>query len=574
MENPINNYTIYNAQELNERYKKIRREIIDRLAKNRRKEDKEKILEQMKQGYKDKNLYEYSNLIDLKDKDKGLVQLSKIFQNLKEELREKQFKEIVDLVCRSIVSGDTETHYQTYGDKIIEYGKFTSANWNKRDNNNELPQKTKISTVIQKIDSLNKLSSKAIPDVTRKNLQLFKEYLQKEQKNGKTEISRKYTKQEKKTISNSKILEQVSLVNQIFYKYTTVISTSGSLIGDNGELFTKKVIKGCDDVIKSIEDSYTEEATRIIVENTGKLYTQANKAETAEQIFSFKPEITSMEDLSYSTIYNKNNKISKYKVKVGEDENKKPIYLDISSEAAQGKKGELNFAKFNPFSDRQIKADIIMTLESDNEPWNPKLGQYGVAGSKRIGLSVKNFKTLNSLSFNTENLAYSLVRSLKTDVFRQWMFTMAEVSKNMSKTNSGKKKQYLTRAYNLAGLGILADVVMGFSQEKEYANYVVINTPFEKEKVHVIDLYDVFYALPENAYREESYNFVHYNKEELRKGLNALYLSHYRIKGKTATRSMRAFVLMRAVVASRTAEIKAQNLLELEKNGRRKEKKI
>ena len=43
---------------------------------------------------------------------------------------------------------------------------------------------------------------------------------------------------------------------QIFYKYATVISTSGSLIGDNGELFTEKVIKGCDDVIKSIEDSY------------------------------------------------------------------------------------------------------------------------------------------------------------------------------------------------------------------------------------------------------------------------------------------------------------------------------
>ena len=285
MENPINNYAIYNAQELNERYKEIRREIIDRLAKNRRKEDKEKILEQMKQGYRDKNLDEYSNLTDLKDKDKGLVQLSKIFQNLKEELREEQFKEIVDLVCRSIVSGDTETHYQTYGDKIIEYGKFTSANWNKRNNNNELPQKTNISTVIQKIDSLNKLSSKAIPNTTRKKLQSFKEYLLKEQKNGKTEISRKYIKKEKKTISNSKVLEQVSLVNQIFYKYATVISTFGSLIGDNGELFTEKVIKGCDDVIKSIEDSYTEEATRIIVENTGKLYTQTNKAETAEQIF-------------------------------------------------------------------------------------------------------------------------------------------------------------------------------------------------------------------------------------------------------------------------------------------------
>ena len=123
---------------------------------------------------------------------------------------------------------------------------------------------------------------------------------------------------------------------------------------------------------------------------------------------------------------------------------------------------------FNPDKDRQGKMDVEFMFNTEAKQTIP------------FRISAKNWQTLDR-DFGETNVIYALLRSAGNESAVEYAFAMQD-----------KDATNLSAAHRLAKYSLLVDILMGYSQQNNYADTIVINVRNEQRVIvaSIIDIVD------------------------------------------------------------------------------------
>ena len=120
---------------------------------------------------------------------------------------------------------------------------------------------------------------------------------------------------------------------------------------------------------------------------------------------------------------------------------------------------EMKKTSFDPYSSRQGKMDVKLVI---NLPEEEKKTEFKI--------SAKNWSTVLDHDFGEVNIAYGLMRSLQSSqVVTALVNFFATTEKNQINENN------LNNVHKIAKLSLAADILMGYSQESNFIDTIVIN---------------------------------------------------------------------------------------------------
>ena len=168
--------------------------------------------------------------------------------------------------------------------------------------------------------------------------------------------------------------------------------------------------------------------------------------------------------------------------------------LNESSLRLADETGEFGFSwvnKFDPDSSRQGKMDVYFTFNDQ-------------AGNRiPFRISAKNWETLDR-DFGSTNVIYALLRSAGNESTVEYALAMQD--KNNSNINA---------AHRLAKYSLLVDILMGYSQQSNYADTIVINLRSE-QRVIVASIVDIVDQIRKDL---DSFNLAGYNGDTINQRL-------------------------------------------------------
>ena len=123
---------------------------------------------------------------------------------------------------------------------------------------------------------------------------------------------------------------------------------------------------------------------------------------------------------------------------------------------------------FNPDSERQGKMDVEFKFNTDAKKTIP------------FRISAKNWQTLDR-DFGETNVIYALLRSAGNESAVEYALAMQDNDENNT-----------SAAHRLAKYSLLVDILMGYSQQNNYADTIVINVRNEQRVIvaSIIDIVD------------------------------------------------------------------------------------
>lgn len=123
---------------------------------------------------------------------------------------------------------------------------------------------------------------------------------------------------------------------------------------------------------------------------------------------------------------------------------------------------------FNPDKDRQGKMDVEFLFNTDAKKTIP------------FRISAKNWQTLDR-DFGETNVIYALLRSAGNESAVEYALAMQDKDENNT-----------SAAHRLAKYSLLVDILMGYSQQNNYADTIVINVRNEQRVIvaSIIDIVD------------------------------------------------------------------------------------
>lgn len=159
--------------------------------------------------------------------------------------------------------------------------------------------------------------------------------------------------------------------------------------------------------------------------------------------------------------------------------NKKEIFYTVSNPNNPESKITFKYtAGFSPDKERQGKMDVEFILPDPKE------------GNKKYRISAKNWATLKNRDFGSTNLIYTLLRNLGEEATDLYGYVISD-----EKSNSQK----LLYADKVAKLSIVLDILMGYSQESNFADTIVINDRSdEKRPIKVYSILDIIKQVDKN----------------------------------------------------------------------------
>ena len=225
-------------------------------------------------------------------------------------------------------------------------------------------------------------------------------------------------------LDNQDILAEVAQMDELF----AALSTVTILPSDYGDIL--EIALG---LLQYDINSMTDEAVAELVENMSKgMGSTTGRSKVGTEVF-----ISTKDFLND----NSQNKRKGYKFTVDN--------LEIISNPASG--------------GRQGKMDILLKLpDIANQPFR---------------ISAKNWNSVND--FGETNLWYALSRTVsKKTALEHYMYSLAAYEANDNQ---------LKAAHNLAKMSVFLDTIMGYSQQNNYVDTLVINDR-AKRKVHVFSI--------------------------------------------------------------------------------------
>lgn len=172
--------------------------------------------------------------------------------------------------------------------------------------------------------------------------------------------------------------------------------------------------------------------------------------------------------------------------------------VDFEMPLADGTKIEIKCEHFNPFTERQGKADVIFETQVPNPPANSKK-------TSSFKISAKNW--MMSGSFGETYWVYGVIRSLGKKP--QVLSSLLKFFKKQYQNNDENQSNALESAHNLAKYSILIDILMGYSQKNQSANIVVIH--FQNKGFVVFPILSVLNSIVD----KKAYNILaHYPTED------------------------------------------------------------
>lgn len=173
------------------------------------------------------------------------------------------------------------------------------------------------------------------------------------------------------------------------------------------------------------------------------------------------------------------------KIAAGEEKNFNPK-VDFEMKLDDSTTITIKCEHFNPFTERQGKADVIFNTKIEGNPSDLKPPLFKI--------SAKNWGAAND--FGETAWIYGVIRSLGR--MPSTLASLLNQFKNEYSKGENNQETALQEAHNLAKYALTADLLMGYSQKEQSANMVVIH--FQQKKDFV-----VFPILPvlEELYKEQ-----------------------------------------------------------------------
>lgn len=175
--------------------------------------------------------------------------------------------------------------------------------------------------------------------------------------------------------------------------------------------------------------------------------------------------------------------------------------------------GEFSFKAtkgFTPNRERQGKMDVNFLYKNN------------VGETIPFRISAKNWKNLNR-DFGETNIAYALLRTIGNANTESYVFTLQD--------QSPSNFENVQIAHLIAMYSIILDILMGYSQENNYADTLVINIR-DEQRVIVASIFEILNNINEDL---DNLHIPDYNYQQIQNNLRTIMRSLQGSKKKSET---------------------------------------
>ena len=151
---------------------------------------------------------------------------------------------------------------------------------------------------------------------------------------------------------------------------------------------------------------------------------------------------------------------------------------------------------FTPDKKRQGKMDINFILPDTKE-------------GQQFRISAKNWANLKNRDFGSSNLAYTLLRTIGEEGTDLYGYIMSD---------DKRSDRSITQAHKVAKLSIILDILMGYSQSKNFADTIVINDR-SAGQMRIYSIYKIINHIDKNI---KSIKISGYNEDIIHNEMSTL----------------------------------------------------